>query len=142
MSSTLLRPCVPMIHVAAKWTHAFNQDRFLVQLFLQKMSGQGVRTHPPMVLSAMSREIKQLVFFQVQQAYLPPCVKVLIYSVRSSASLFNDGKTFWLVMMPLGGGRVIITLQTAVKDHGRLLAIIPVLLLYRRQNVGCGRLSE
>ncbi|WJZ97491.1 hypothetical protein VitviT2T_016092 [Vitis vinifera] len=23
---TLLMPCVPMIHVAAKWTHAFNQD--------------------------------------------------------------------------------------------------------------------
>ena len=59
----VLRPCVPMIHVPAKWTHAFNQDRFLVQLSLQKMSGQGVRTHPPMVLSAMSREIKQLTFF-------------------------------------------------------------------------------
>ncbi|KAL6334838.1 hypothetical protein AAG906_022827 [Vitis piasezkii] len=78
-----------MIHVAAKWTHAFNQDRVLVQLSLQKMSGQGVRTHPPMVLSAM----------------------VLIYSVRSFASLFNGGETFWLVMMPLGGGRAIITLR-------------------------------
>ena len=56
-------PYVPMIHVATKWTHAFNQDRVLVQLSLQKMSRQGVRTHPPMVLSAMSREIKQLAFF-------------------------------------------------------------------------------
>ena len=39
----LLRPCVPMIHVAAKWTHAFNQDRFLVQSSLQKMSGHTLR---------------------------------------------------------------------------------------------------
>ena len=54
----VLRPCVPTIHVAAKWKHAFNQDRFLVQSPLQKMSGQGVRTHPLMVLSTMSREIK------------------------------------------------------------------------------------
>ncbi|RVX18487.1 hypothetical protein CK203_006667 [Vitis vinifera] len=85
-----------MIHVAAKWTHAFNQDRVLVQLSLQKMSGQGVRTHPPMVLSAM----------------------VHIYSIRSSASLFNGRETFWLVMMPLGGGRAIITLRAAVRDRG------------------------
>ncbi|KAL6312472.1 hypothetical protein AAG906_021688 [Vitis piasezkii] len=86
-----------MIHVAAKWTHAFNQYRVLVQSSLQKMSGQGVRTHPPMVLSAM----------------------VLIYSDRSSASLFNGGETFWLVMMPLGGGRAIITLRAADRDRGR-----------------------
>ena len=59
----VLRPCVPMIHVAAKWTHAFNQDRVLVQSSLQKVSGQGVRTHPLMVLSAMVREIKQLTFY-------------------------------------------------------------------------------
>ena len=59
----VLRPCVPMIHVPAKWTHAFNQDRFLVQSSLQKMSGQGVRTPSSMVLSAMSREIKQLAFY-------------------------------------------------------------------------------
>ena len=52
-----------MIHVAAKWTHAFNQDRVLVQSSLQKVSGQGVRTHPPMVLSVMVREIKQLAFY-------------------------------------------------------------------------------
>ncbi|RVW60645.1 hypothetical protein CK203_048848 [Vitis vinifera] len=39
----MLRPCVSMIHVAIKWTHAFNQDRFLVQLSLQKMSGHTLR---------------------------------------------------------------------------------------------------
>ena len=60
----LLMPCVPVIHVAAKWTHAFNQDWVLVQSSLQKMSGQGVRTHPPMVLLAMAREIKLLAFFK------------------------------------------------------------------------------
>ena len=58
-----------------------------------------VRTHPPMVLLAMALEIKLLAFFQRQQAYLLPCVKVLLYSVRNSAPLFNGGKTFWLVMM-------------------------------------------
>ena len=59
----LLRPCVPMIHVAAKWMHAFNQDRVLVHSALQKRSGQGVRTHPPMVLSVIVRETKQLAFY-------------------------------------------------------------------------------
>ncbi|RVW59279.1 hypothetical protein CK203_113065 [Vitis vinifera] len=90
-------PCIPMIHVATKWTHAFNQDRVLVQSSLQKVSGQGVWTHPPMVLSAM----------------------VFIYSIRSSVSLFNGRETFWLVMMPLGGGRAIITLWAADRDRGR-----------------------
>ncbi|RVX10808.1 hypothetical protein CK203_018142 [Vitis vinifera] len=61
-TTPMVRPCVPVIHVAAKWMHAFNQDRVLVQSSLQKMFGQGVRTHPPMVLLAMSREIKQLTF--------------------------------------------------------------------------------
>ena len=32
-------------------------------------------------------------------AYLLLCVKTLLYNVRSSAPLFNGGKTFWLVMM-------------------------------------------
>ncbi|RVX00808.1 hypothetical protein CK203_026372 [Vitis vinifera] len=45
-----------------------------------KVSEQGVRTHPPMVLSAMG--------------------------------------DFWLVMMPLGGGRAIITLRAADKIVG------------------------
>ena len=43
--------------------------------------------------------------------------------------------------MPLGGDRVIITLQTAVRDRGRWLVIAPVLSLCRRRNVDCGRLS-
>ena len=57
------------IHVAAKWTRVFNQNRVLAQLTLQKMSGQGVRTHPPMVLSAMALEIKLLAFSEI--AILP-----------------------------------------------------------------------
>ena len=35
------------------WMHDLNQYRFLVQSFLQKTFGRGVRTHPPMVLLAM-----------------------------------------------------------------------------------------
>ena len=52
----LLRPRVLMVPVASTWTHALNQDRFLVQSSLQKASGRGVRTHPPMVLSVMHIE--------------------------------------------------------------------------------------
>ena len=55
-------PRVPGIHVAAKWMRAFNQDGALAQLSLQKMSGQGVRTHLPMVLLAMALEIKLSAF--------------------------------------------------------------------------------
>ena len=108
-----------MVYLATKWTRSLNQHRVLVQSYLQKVSEQGVRTHPPMVLSVMVREINQLAFYQVQQAYLPPCVKVHIYSDRSSTSLFNSGETFWLVMMPLGGGKTIITLWAADRDRGR-----------------------
>ena len=55
----------------------------------------------------------------VRQAYLPPCVKVHIYNIRSSVSLFNDREILWLVMMPLGGGRAIITLRATDRDRGR-----------------------
>ena len=48
------------------WTRDLNLQRFLIQsLYLQKTSGQGVRTHPPMVLLAIVREgdIDQLAFY-------------------------------------------------------------------------------
>ena len=134
-------PCVPGIHVAAKWMHAFNQDWVLAQSTLQKMSGQDVRTHPPMVLLAMALEIKlsaffrdsKLTFFLVWRPFyivsevLPPSLMV--------------GRLFGSSWCPQGGGRAIITLQAAVRDRGRRLAIAPVLSLCRRRNVGCGRLS-
>ncbi|RVW65740.1 Uncharacterized protein, chloroplastic [Vitis vinifera] len=68
----MLMSRVPGIPAAAKWTRAINQEGVLAQSILQKMSGQDVRTHPPMAL---------------------------LYNVRSSAPLFNGRKTFWLVMM-------------------------------------------
>ena len=42
-----------------------NIGSLIQSLYLQKTSGQGVRTHPPMVLLAMVREgdISQLAFF-------------------------------------------------------------------------------
>ena len=94
-------PRVQGIHAAAKWMRAFNQGWILAQSILQKMSGQGVWTHPSMVLLAMVQRIRPLPFFLSQIAYLSLCVKALLYSVRSSAPLFNGGKTFWLVMMSL-----------------------------------------
>ena len=71
--------------------------------------------HPPMVLSAMvrEREINQLAFYWVSQAYLPRCVKVDIYSIRSFDSSFNGGEIFCVVMMTLDGGRAIIILRAA-----------------------------
>ena len=55
----LLRPCVPDDPCSCQMdgSAVFNQYRFLIQsVYLQKTSGQGVRTHPPMVLSAMVGE--------------------------------------------------------------------------------------
>ena len=135
-----------MIHTAAKWTHALNQDRFLVQSSLQKASGQGVRTHPPMVLSAMYIEklsrsgswpftrYSKLTFFLVWRF-------LYIVSEARSPSLMRGG-LFGLSWWLQGGDRAIVTLWAAVRDLRRWHAIIPVLSLCRRRIVGCGRLSE
>ena len=45
-------------------------------------------------------------------------MKVHIYSLRSFIPLFNDEEIFCVVMMTLGGGRAIITLRAADRDHG------------------------
>ena len=67
---------------------------------LQKMSGQGVQTHPPMVLLVLLSNVLMfslgpflgmLTFFDCVRAF---------YSARSFVP-FNGGKTFWLVMMVL-----------------------------------------
>ncbi|RVW88941.1 hypothetical protein CK203_029443 [Vitis vinifera] len=44
--------------------------------------------------------------------------EVHIYSTRNFVFLFNGREIFWLVMMPLGGGRAIITLRAADRDCG------------------------
>ena len=56
-------------------------------------------------------------------------MKVDIYSIRSFDSFFNGGEIFCVVIMTLGGGRAIITLQAVlieivvgdatVRDRGR-----------------------
>ena len=50
-------------------------------------------------------------------------MKVHIYNTKSFVPLFNGREIFWLVMMPLGGGRAIITLWAADRDHGKWLAV-------------------
>ena len=135
-------PCVPMIHVAAKWMHAFNQDWVLVQSSLQKMSKQDVRTHPSMVLLAMAQEIKLSAFFRDSKlTFFLVWRSFYIVSEALPLSLMV-GRLFGSSWCPQGGGRAIITLQAAVRDRGMWLAIIFVLLLCRRRNVGCVRLSE
>ena len=55
----MLRPYVPDDPRSCQMDGCavLNQYRFLIQsVYLQKTSGQGVRTHHPMVLSAMVRE--------------------------------------------------------------------------------------
>ena len=134
-------PYVPGIHVAAKWTYAINQDWVLTQLSLQKMSGQDVRTHPPMILLAMSLEIKLSAFFRDN--------KLTFFLVWRSSYIVSEalspflmvGRLFGSSWCPQGGGRAIITLQAAVRDHGRRLAIALILSFCRRRNVGSGRLS-
>ena len=134
-------PCVPMIHVAAKWMHAFNQDWVLVQSSLQKMSKQDVRTHPSMVLLAMAQEIKLSAFFRDSKlTFFLVWRSFYIVSEALPLSLMV-GRLFGSSWCPQGGGRAIITLQAAVRDRGRWIAIAPVLSLSRRRNVGCGRLS-
>ena len=87
----------------------------------------------------------------MQQAYLPLCVKVHIYSTRNFVSLFNGKEIFWIIMMSLGGGRAIITLRTADRDRGRrhgcprswevtYCHFIPVISLCRWRNMGHDRL--
>ncbi|RVW59123.1 hypothetical protein CK203_105525 [Vitis vinifera] len=76
-----------------KWQGSFQQFKGIRQMEISaRVSGQGVRTHPPMVLSAMVRkiEINQLAFYQI----------------------------FCVVMMTLGGGWAIITLWAADRNHG------------------------
>ena len=149
-----------MIQAAAKWTHAFNQDRVLVQSSLQKMPGWGsghtLRWFGQPCLERLSSwpfsRYSKLTFFLVWRSPL--------YSIRSSSSLFNDGRTFWLVMMtprwwqghhhPVSGWQrswevtchhsCPFALQAA--DRGRWPATNPILSLCRRRIVGCGRMSE
>ena len=137
----LLMPCVPGIHVAAKWTHAVNQDWVLAQLSLQKMSGQDVRTHHPMILLAMTLEIKLSPFFRDSKlTFFLVWRSSYIVSEALSPSLMV-GRLFGSLWCPQGGGRAIITLQAVVRDRGRQLAIAPILSFCRRRNVGGGRLS-
>ena len=141
MEWRLLRPCVPGIHAADKWTHAFNQDWVLAQSSLQKISGQDVRTHTPIVLLAMAQEIKLLTLFRDSQlTFLLVWRPFYIVSEALPPSLMV-GRLFGSSWCPQGGGRAIITLQAAVRDRGRRLAIAYVLSPCKQRNVGCDRLS-
>ena len=136
----VLKPRVLIIPVASTWTHALNQDKFLVQSSLQKASGRGVRTHPPMVLSAMHIErlsrsgnwpftrYSQLTFFLVWRFLY------IVSEVRPPSLMRGGlfGVSWWLQ----GGGRAIVTLWAAVRDLGKWHVIIPVLSLCRRWIVG------
>ncbi|RVW81410.1 putative L-type lectin-domain containing receptor kinase S.5 [Vitis vinifera] len=110
------------------WTRDLNPQRFLIQsLYLQKASGQGVRTHPPMVLLAM-----------------------VYISARSTVPLINGGEIFYVVMMTLDGTRAIITLRVADRDRGRrwnvghdrlLCPKKPAMCLYRKIRMRVTRMT-
>ncbi|RVW99547.1 E3 ubiquitin-protein ligase MIB2 [Vitis vinifera] len=105
-----LRPRIP---ATAKWTRAINQEGVLAQSILQKMSGQDVRTHPPMVLLVMAQKNQAIALFLGSLAYLLLCV------VAESSSPCRR-------LSEIVGGD---------------LSSAPVLSLCRRRNVGYGRLS-
>ena len=112
---------------------------------LQNISGQEVRTHPPMVMLAFISNILFILswvpLFWVRTLTFFHCVRTF-YSIRSFVPL-NCGKTFWLVMMvlrwwqshhcPAGGCQ---------KLWEGWLVVIPVFSLCRRWGVGCDRLPE
>ena len=124
----------------------------------KKASGQGVRTHPPIVLLAMVRErdINQLAFYQVLGDY-PGIPFFFVWRLIYTASgvLFLSLMTrryFMFVMMTFGGSMVIATLLAAVRIRGRwcccveivgsdLLSPQPVFSLCRWWDVGHGWLS-
>ena len=107
---------------------------------LQKMSGQGVRTHLPMVLLAFFSNVLSILFW-VRTLTFFHCVRAF-YSVRSSVP-FNGGKTFWLVMMVLRWWQSHhCPVGSCQKLWEGWLAIIPVFSLYRRWGVGYDRLLE
>ena len=95
------------------------------RLFLQNASGQGVRTHRPMVLlvKVIERDINQLTFYQVLKSYQgdPSLLrmKAYIYSFRGTVPLINGEEIFSVVMMTIGVSRSTIILRMAVRDHGR-----------------------
>ena len=121
----------PVVHVAARWmdTRFSTHKGFLIQwLYLQKASGQGVRTHPPMVLLAMVREEDiwgSWLFTRYQEvtqrgrARVLLRVKTYIYSFKGTVPLINGEEMFYVVMMTLSSSRDIITLRAAVRNHGR-----------------------
>ena len=90
-------------------------------LYLQKEFGQGVWTHPPMVLLVMVREIYKSVGLLLGIRRLPSssCEGLYIYGSRGTVPLINGEEIFYVLMMTLGGSRVIITLRAAVRNHGR-----------------------
>ena len=90
------------------------------------------------------REINQLAFYQIYQAYLPPCMKVHIYSVRNFVSLFNGREIFWFCHDASrwwqGHHHPTGSCQRSWEVTCR--HFIPVFSLCRWRNVGLGRLLE
>ena len=83
-----------------------------------------VRTHPPMVLLVIAQKIKLTFFFVWRPFYI------------MSEALFPSlmvGRLFGLSWCPQDGGRVIITLQAAVRDRG---GDLPSLLSFRSAGGG------
>ena len=78
-----------------------------------------------MVLLVMVRErdINQLAFYQISGGYqgdpFSLRAKAYIYSFRGTVLLINGEEIFYVVMMIIGVSRSIITLRTAVRNHGR-----------------------
>ena len=78
----------------------------MAQSTLQKMSGQDIRKHPPMVLLAIALVINMFFFFSQTALFseldsLPSSLHEGFFIVLEVLPPFNGGTTFWLVMMAL-----------------------------------------
>ena len=90
----------------------------------KKASGQGVRTHPPMVLLAMDRERYKSVclFSGIKKLPGASFLRVKAYIYTASGVLFLSlmaRRYFMFVMMTFGGSMAITTLLAAVRNRGR-----------------------
>ena len=98
----------------------------------KKASGQGVRTHPPMVLLAMVRERYKSVglLLGIRRLLGDPFLFVwsLIYTVSGVLFLSLMARRYFMfVMMIFGGSMVIATLPAAVRNRGRWCCCLEIM---------------
>ena len=110
-----------VIHVVAKWMDARSQP---IQIPGSVVPAKGIWTGCPDApsdgfVSHGKRDKSVGLLLGISSLPSSLCESSYIYRTRSYVSFFNGKEIFWLVMMPVGGGRAIITLRAADRDRGK-----------------------